>query len=358
MRATFASVKRTLAIGVVTAVVVVAGFLLSGGASVAVTVGVVGAMLIARVSAAWAAHEGLKAESLADQRKWTQRLEAALIPMGALSGLAPSALPFDGGGVSPEWFGLMVCSVAVVAANVLIGHGRTRTFLALTVPVVLGAMVSAALAGGELAIFFTPGGLVVGAILVLDNHEAGAIFRHARRLEEENRTLVSELQGSNSRLHHRVHTDPLTGLHNRAGLRLHLASLEASAADIFYIDLDGFKAINDTFGHAAGDAILASVGERLRGLVRSADCAARLGGDEFAVVIAADRPDATSMLERLRQLFYTPFAVGDLDLEIGASIGSQRAEPGDDLARAMRLADADMYDRKRARHRVLDAASD
>lgn len=357
MHATFASIKRTLVVGLFTAGVVVAGLLLSGGASVTATLVIVGSMVTARFCAAWTAHEGLKAATVADQLRWTRRLEFVLIPMGALSGIAPSLLPLVDGGVSPQWFGLMVCSVAVVAANVLVGYGRSQTFLAIAGPVVIGSALSAWLVGGEFALLFAPGAVIVGAILMLDNREAGAIFRDARRLEEQNRSLVGDLQGANSLLQHRVHTDALTGLRNRAGLRLHIATLADTdeVVEVIYIDLDDFKAVNDLHGHAAGDAVLAAVGERLNRVVRPEDCAARLGGDEFAVIAsgqATGRGDASpSLVDRIRDTLVTPIPVGDLEIGVGASVGSHRSEPGDDIERAMRMADAAMYEEKRSRRR-------
>lgn len=352
MEATFTSVERTLAVGLFTAGVVVAGLLASGGASLVVASAMVSSMVATRFLAAWTAHEGLKAETVADQRMWTRRLEYALIPMGALSGVAPSVLPRVDGRVSPQWFGLLVCSVAVVAANVLVGYGRSRTFIAIAGPVVAGSALSAVLVGGEFAVFFAPGAVVVGGILMLDNREAGAIFRDARRLEEQNRSLVGELQGANSLLQHRVHTDVLTGLSNRAGLRLHIASLADTdeTVEVIFIDLDGFKAVNDDHGHAAGDAVLLAIGERLSGIVGSDDCAARLGGDEFAVIARADT-SSRALADRLREELLTPILVGEHEVRIGASIGAHRAEPGDDIELAMRLADAAMYDQKRRRRR-------
>ena len=354
MEATFVSVKRTLFVGIFTAITVVGGLLFSGGASVAVTVAVVGAMVGSRFLVAWMAGQGLKEKTAEGQCQWTKRLECAFVPMGALSGLAPSLLPVVDGQVPPEWFGLMVCSAAVVAANVLVGYGRSSTFLALAVPVVGGSVLSAALVGGQFALFYGPGAMIAGAILTLDNLEAGAIFRDARRLEEENRALVEELQGSNSLLQHQAHTDALTGLSNRAGLRLHVASLadRIDSVDVIYVDLDGFKAINDDLGHAVGDAVLASVGERLARIIRSEDCAARLGGDEFAVIASSKSMPRNSLADRVRTVFVEPIVVGDQIIKLGASIGSDRAEPGDDLGLAMRLADAAMYDRKRARRRT------
>ena len=200
---------------------------------------------------------------------------------------------------------------------------------------------------------------------MLDNREAGAIFRDARRLEEQNRSLVSELRGANMLLQHRVHTDVLTGLSNRAGLRLHIATLADTdeIVEVIYIDLDGFKAVNDDHGHAAGDAVLAAVGERLNRIIRSEDCAARLGGDEFAVIASGVGTPSRGLPDRIREAFATPVFVGDLELGIGASIGFHRSEPGDDLGLALRLADAAMYNQKRRRRRqtggeLFEASSD
>ncbi len=359
MEATFVSVKRTVAVGLFTAVVVVAGLLLSGGASVAATIFIVGAMVMTRSCAAWTAYKGLKAQTVAEQRRWTRRLEFALAPMGLLSGIAPGMLPRSQEGATPQWFGLLVCSVAVVAANVLVGYGRSRTFLAIAGPVVVGSAMSAALVGGEFALFFAPGAVIVGVILMLDNREAGIIFRDARRLEEQNRCLVDELQSANVLLQQQVHTDALTGLSNRAGLRRHMASLADTeeAIEVIYIDLDGFKAINDDCGHAAGDAILATVGERLNRIVRSGDCAARLGGDEFAVIASGESRQISGLSDRISEAFETPVLLSDREIRIGASIGSHCAESGVDLAIAMRLADAAMYDQKRRRRRYADGAT-
>jgi len=358
MKATFASVRRTLALGIATAGVVVGGLLLSGGASVPVAAALVSSMVATRFCAAWTAAEGMKAATISEQRRWTRRLELTLIPMGALSGVAPAFLPQVDGRVPPQWFGLMVCSVAVVAANVLVGHGRSLTFLAIAGPVVIGSALSAGLVGGEFALFFAPGAVLVGGILVVDNRQAGDIFRYAQRLEEQNRSLVDELQGSNSMLKQQVHTDALTGLSNRAGLRLHIASLADTkqTVEVIYIDLDDFKAINDDLGHAVGDAVLATVGERLGRITRGDDCAARLGGDEFAVIASCDGKPLFDLPDRIRQAFAEPIVAGDHVISLGVSIGSHRADPGGDLGLAIRLADAAMYDQKRKRRRRAGSA--
>jgi diguanylate cyclase (GGDEF)-like protein len=119
---------------------------------------------------------------------------------------------------------------------------------------------------------------------------------------------------------------------------------------VLFIDLDGFKAVNDRFGHEAGDRVLASAAGRLRAAVRGSDTLARVGGDEF-VVVCEDMRTETSALEtaeRIRAVLRAPFAVGDAELRIAASVGialatAQHATPED----LLRAADEAMYVAKR-----------
>src|SRR5919109_991116 len=115
--------------------------------------------------------------------------------------------------------------------------------------------------------------------------------------------------------------DPLTGLANRTLLHdrlrhaLGLASRRGSGLAVLFVDLDGFKVINDELGHTAGDAVLTAAAERLRGALRSTDTVARLGGDEF-VAVCEDMPDETAALqaaERVRSALAEPFAAGGKD---------------------------------------------
>lgn len=349
MEASFTSIARTLRIGVFTAVVVVGGLLLSGGTSVMLSAAVVSAMVASRVSAAWMASNGLRAQTMDEQRRWMRRLELVLIPMGALSGIAPSLLPRVDGSVDPQWFGLMVCSVAVVASNVLVGYGRSRTFLAIAGPVVAGSALSAFLVGGEFGLLFGPGAVIVGLILMLDNREAGSLFRDARRLEEENRSLVGELTRTNSDLQRQAHTDTLTGLCNRAGLRSHLADLDDvnQSVEVLYLDVDGFKEVNDEHGHAVGDAVLVEIARRIAATIQPGDCAARLGGDEFAVIASFEGEYSDALAKSIRAKCGEPITVGPATLHIGVSMGTSRAAPGEDIHGAVKKADAAMYDQKR-----------
>jgi diguanylate cyclase (GGDEF)-like protein len=123
--------------------------------------------------------------------------------------------------------------------------------------------------------------------------------------------------------------DALTGLANRTSLRAHLVScLQAAARGnhsiaVLYIDLDRFKAVNDTLGHPIGDLLLCKVADRLRSAMREGDFVARLGGDEFAIIqaAAADTTGVTTLATRLVDLIGRAYAVEGHMLHIGASIG-------------------------------------
>jgi diguanylate cyclase (GGDEF)-like protein len=122
--------------------------------------------------------------------------------------------------------------------------------------------------------------------------------------------------------------DPLTGLLNRAGLRVHVdlawadRSTDAPVAVLFG-DLDGFKHVNDTLGHDAGDEVLVQVAERLRSAVRATDVVARWGGDEFVVLCPSiENVDyATNVADRIHRALEVPFSVGPGLAEIGISVG-------------------------------------
>jgi diguanylate cyclase (GGDEF)-like protein len=140
-------------------------------------------------------------------------------------------------------------------------------------------------------------------------------------------------------------TDPLTGCPNRRAYleRLTLAIAAAGTARLFavcLIDLDGFKAVNDRDGHAAGDAALTAVTGALTGVVREQDTVARLGGDEFAVLAEVSAMvHADELAERLR----TAVAVAGRGCGVTASVGVALVEPDDDVNQLLHRADAAMY---------------
>ncbi len=151
--------------------------------------------------------------------------------------------------------------------------------------------------------------------------------------------------------------DPLTRLGNRKLFhqRLSEASQRSGALGhsiaVMFMDLDGFKLVNDTMGHDSGDELLVAVGRRLAGAVRSVDTVARLGGDEFAVVIdGVDHHDVTvELVARVQAALAAPFGIAGRDIVVSASIGIASGHPDrDDPAALLRDADVAMYVAKAA----------
>ncbi|MEU4688440.1 EAL domain-containing protein [Actinoplanes sp. NPDC023714] len=219
----------------------------------------------------------------------------------------------------------------------------------------------------------------------------------------DNTVLLDRIADTQQRLHHLAYHDPLTGLPNRAlfrerlGLALEAHQSRGAPVAVLFADLDDFKLINDTFGHAMGDRVLTAVGERMRSCVRSQDLVARLGGDEFAVVLGygvvpaprrhrsrfrprryvlsaagvrvydgldrraaagratAELPypvwvaEAEAIGQRMLATLREPYLIDGRSVGVGVSVGLVAAEPGDHLSAdiLLRRADAAMYAVKR-----------
>ncbi len=184
----------------------------------------------------------------------------------------------------------------------------------------------------------------------------GSLVRIIRQFDDTRRFLQERLNDEQARLAHRALHDQLTGLPNRTLLtdrvRQAAASLErrGTGAVLLYLDLDNFKAINDRFGHPAGDSLLVAVASRLQALARSGDTVARLGGDEF-VVLAADLTDpegaARSLAERIHIAMRAGVPVGERQLHTSVSIGITSVLPDSDPEVVLAQADAAMYQAKR-----------
>jgi diguanylate cyclase (GGDEF)-like protein len=171
----------------------------------------------------------------------------------------------------------------------------------------------------------------------------------------DNARLLSELAEREAELRHQAFHDGLTGLANRAlfrdrvGHALELHRRDLRPLTVLFCDLDDFKVINDTTGHAGGDALLVRVAERLRGALRSGDTLARLGGDEFAVLLedgSAPLEVAQKLVESLRE----PFTVLGRSVQVKVSVGvtsvsADAATPTPDVLLAQ--ADTAMYSAKR-----------
>jgi diguanylate cyclase (GGDEF)-like protein len=166
---------------------------------------------------------------------------------------------------------------------------------------------------------------------------------------------VSEARAHVEELVRRGNEDALTGLPNRHWVQTYLPEAVARAADagsmlaLLFIDLDRFKKVNDTAGHAAGDEVLRNAARRLKDAVRPHDYVARLGGDEFVVILEqlAHKADAAHVAERVLQTFGEGFAVGPTVHILGASIGiSLFPSDGRDADTLLRNADVAMYSAK------------
>jgi diguanylate cyclase (GGDEF)-like protein len=165
-------------------------------------------------------------------------------------------------------------------------------------------------------------------------------------------TLLTRLKRTSDQLAHLAFHDPLTGLPNRAlfydrlGQAIARARRARTGFAVLYLDLDGFKAVNDSFGHDVGDALLQQAAQRIRGCARESDTVARMGGDEFTLILcdieAAQR--VRRVTDCLLHTLSTPFIVGGRSCQVGASIGvalyPDHATTADAL---VKCADAAMY---------------
>ncbi|MGB9378052.1 MAG: EAL domain-containing protein [Mycobacteriales bacterium] len=182
-------------------------------------------------------------------------------------------------------------------------------------------------------------------------HAAIAI-EHARLFAEAQRELA-ERKDAQERLHYLANFDPVTGLPNRTLLADRLRQAQAIArrdlrlVGVLNLDLDRFKTVNDTLGHAAGDQLLKAVGQRLVDGVCDGDSVARLAGDEFVLLLSMlDRvQDGAAAAERIGALFADPFHVDGHEIFVSASIGVAVTPPDGsaDLEQMLQQADAAMY---------------
>lgn len=181
-------------------------------------------------------------------------------------------------------------------------------------------------------------------------------------LSESLREMVAGLartRGERDSMERLAMVDNLTSLPNRAGFEGYVAQFESEGLrrnetlGILFMDLDGFKGVNDTLGHEAGDMVLREVAGRIRSVLRGHDRAVRLGGDEFVLIVSLERgsarPQAEGLTARLIEAVNGPMEIKGHRVQVGCSIGvAFYPESAADLRQAVRMADAGLYAAKRA----------
>ena len=196
---------------------------------------------------------------------------------------------------------------------------------------------------------------------LIDDEHVGGILLNARD--------VSERKAFEAELAHQAFHDPVTGLANRSMFAEQVrqaiarARREGRAPAVIFVDLDDFKTVNDSLGHAAGDEVLVEFARRLDGSIRGADVAARFGGDEFAVLLedVSESQAAADAAQRILELLAQPMQAGHRQVTLSGSIGISIFGPKDarDADELIRDADAAMYIAKRdgkAGYRLFEPA--
>ncbi len=219
--------------------------------------------------------------------------------------------------------------------------------------------------------------------IVRPDGEVRHIMLRGRVVEDDDGTLVrivgvalditerklaeDAIKASREALSHQAHHDALTGLPNRTLLRdradraLQRGRRDGSRTCLLFLDVDRFKVVNDSLGHAAGDQLLVQIAARLDEALRPADTVARFGGDEFAVLCEdmAEEQDGVAIAERALAALAQPFGVAGRELAVTVSIGVALSTPASSAESLLRDGDVAMYRAKElggARHEIFDAA--
>lgn len=286
------------------------------------------------------------------------------------------------GFISPEEpRGATFCAHAILQSDLLIVPDTLNDCRFAANPFVIGAARIRFYAGAPL---LNPEGYALGTLCVLDHvprqltqeqqlalrilaNQVVTQMELRRNLEALEQTII-ERRRSEAQLHHHAFHDDLTGLPNRA---LFMRCLRSAIEEnqrfpgaefaVLFLDLDRFKVINDSLGHAIGDQLLVNIAHRLRNCLRPSDRIARLGGDEFAILLLniTTLDDAIEIANRLEAALKLPFNVGGQEIftssSVGIALGASYQRPED----LLRDADTAMYRAKalgKARYQVFDAA--
>lgn len=280
------------------------------------------------------------------------RRALGVLSLGAIGGgLAWSLPPFIGAAHGAEGLNpyLIFIIGGICAGALMQSTAYARTALLFSGPPLAAAFASLLISGTTEALVIAADALLLAVMMLRASQlsEAGFIRSQIDRLKAV--ALASSLSDANAEIRQSYHQlaslanrDPLTGLGNRALFNQRLRGLlmddmPADRLALLAIDLDRFKAINDTMGHGAGDAVLIEIASRLAGLTGPTDTVVRLGGDEFAVIVEGNGAEARGRAigESIVRLAGDPILIGDRPVTVGASAGlalhPQHGETADDL---------------------------
>jgi len=341
---------RSLFLAFIPSTIMTVGFIASGlmihartGDRIVLALLVLGAIAsITRLVVAWR-FAGESAEprlTLKQARRLERRFALPYLSFAAILGLfgvRVFMLP------APELHMLTICLLVGYCAGVAVGIGL-RLWIAAPAMALAVAPTALAAALTPDPLYWVLSGLVL-ALLVGGTHNLHR--RHALAVKAvAMRFIFATL----------AREDALTALPNRIALREwfeeHMARDEDGLIAVHYIDLNGFKPVNDSFGHPVGDKLLTAVGRRIAHTIRDTDIAARLGGDEFAVIQRGltSGTQAEMLAARLSEAISRPFRLGDRTIAISTGLGFVVARPShnEDLDHLLTLADQALYASKRA----------
>lgn len=347
---------RSLYDGFVPSAIMTVGFALCGGLTVHETRDpVLLILLIAGVAAsvvrlivAWCDKTRACAQNLVidEARRLEQRFAIAYATFAALLGLFGArtiALPV------PEAHMLIICLLVGYAAGVAAGIGR-RPYIAIAAMLLaITPAIIVSIIGKDS--FHVATALMAAAFLAGGVHSL--LGRYARAARDIGRRLTFAAL---------ARQDVLTALPNRLGLRewfdqdVTVRREDAEIMAIHCLDLNGFKPVNDSFGHPAGDKLLAMVAKRLAHTIRDTDMVARVGGDEFAIVQRgiADAREAAGLAQRLVAAIERPFQFADRKIQISTCVGYVVPQDGaHDLEHLLSLADEALYAAKRSGRNIM-----
>lgn len=290
---------------------------------------------------------------------WLGPVTTALIGL-AWASLALIALPNSKHDDLRAVYLLFVCGTS---ATYVVGAAARRLYYFTSQVPLLGVVGIAFITSGDrvtrLLGFAIPIYFIVMTSL---HHEVHSVVISELELQERNDEANVQLREANTQLSQQALRDDLTGLANRAAFmdRLETAVSDArrhgSMIGVLYLDIDRFKVVNDSLGHAVGDMVLAEVAKRVSRVIRTRDTLARLGGDEFTILLNGvhGREEAIAIAERVVGAFVAPFAVAGRRFNVSSSVGiATNLDAADDGETLLSHADAAQYRAKQGgRNRI------